>query len=160
MTYINVTDVSQWLEPTKLNITTLDTQLEATAFEVVASRLSVRYDTSLWTSISTTPPLVQKILGMMVAGYTYNRQYSENEDLDKYGFWLLSYADNLITGLATGVVDLVDTGQGLVNAERSPFSFPAFWPTDAATDMADTTLGGDPTDPNAAPLHFTSGQVF
>jgi hypothetical protein len=160
MAHVDVTDVSQWLESTKLNITTLDTQFEATAFEVVASKLSVRYNTALWTSTANTPSLVKKIIGMMVAGYTYNRQYSENEDLDKYGFWLLNYADNLITGLATGVIDLVDTGQGLVDTSRQPFSFPVFWPNDQSTLAADAASGGDPRDPLASPREFTMGQVF
>src|SRR5262252_209739 len=153
--HIAVEDVQQWLEPTKLTISAVDTVLEATAFQYVASRLAGRYDPTPWTSTSTTPPLVKSVESMWYAGMYYKRQYSENTDDSGYGNWIVTYATNLMDGLATGKQDILGSA-GTVD----PWALPQLWPTDASTDLADPSLGGDPTDPNASPRAFRMGQVF
>jgi hypothetical protein len=91
----------------------------------------------------------------LVAGYEYNRTYSEDQGESDYGMWLIGYAEDLINGVAVGLNTIV--GQ---DADREAISYPTFWPTDVATDLADPSLDGDPTDPLGAPRMFTMGQVF
>lgn len=157
MVHVSVAEVQQWLEPTKLNLGLgpVDAELDATAFQVVASALQGRYDTSTWVDANTTPDLVRKILSMLVAGYTYNRQYSENEDVATYGNWLIRYATTVAQGIDSGQDVLI--GQ---DSFRDPNSFPVFFPTDVATDLADPQQGGSVTDPAGAPRSFSMGQVF
>jgi hypothetical protein len=153
--HILLTDVQQWLEPTKLTVADIDTSLEATAFAFVTSRLTSRYESGGWEDPTTTPQLVKSVESMWYAGMLYKRQYSENSDESGYGNYLLTYSNNLLDAIASGKQDLGET-----EAIREDWSFPQFWPTDDATAMADPDQGGDPTDPNAAPLMFTYGQVF
>ena len=153
--HILVSDVQQWLEPTKLTITTVEPSLEATAFEYVASSLSSRYDPAGWLDTLTTPKLVKSVESMWYAGMLYKRQYSENTDESGYGTYLLTYVATLVTAISTGQADIVD-----ISTIRAPWSYPVFWPDDDSTLIADPKVGGDPTDPLGAPRAFTMGQVF
>jgi hypothetical protein len=155
MLHVSLAEVQQWLEPTKLTVTAVDPALEASAFNVVASTLGTRYDSSGWTDQYNTPPLIRTIVSMHVAGYTYNRQYSENADVSSYGAWLVRYATTLLQQVDNKQVILVGE-----DADVEEFSYPAFFPTDNSTNLADPKLGGDPTDPNASPRVFSMGQLF
>lgn len=153
MPHIAVADVQQWLETTKMTVASLDAELEASAFALVSAALEGRYTTSAWTNEATTPQLVQTIMSQLVAGWMYNRQYSEESaDGSSWGTFLLNYARRLVDSVANGNYELPD----VVGSERADFTYPAFWPTDDATAWAET----DPTAAEAAPLMFTMGRVF
>jgi hypothetical protein len=99
--------------------------------------------------------MIKSIISMFVAGYLYNRQYSEDSNVSTYGSWLLRYASNLLNMVQSGEIDLADA-DALLNA----WQYPQFWPTDVATDLADPKLGGDVNDPAGAPRAFSMGQIF
>src|SRR4051812_32469360 len=107
MTHVTLPEVQQWLEPTKLTLTDVDTELDATWYAKVASTLSGRYDTSSWLNDTNTPAMIKVIISMYIAGTLYNRAYSEEGDVASYGTWLIRYADNLLSAVDSGQAVLV-----------------------------------------------------
>lgn len=127
MPHISTQDVQQWLESTKLSVSSVDVELEKTASSVVFSTLAETYDVTLWTDEAATPVLIQSIISMMVAAWVYNRQYSEDDpDGSGYAMWLLNYAKELLNGVKAGSLDLLE-----VPGVSASSGEPAFMPTDS-----------------------------
>lgn len=132
--HVTVAEVQQWLETSKLDLSgSFDLDLEASAAELVLSRLRAGYATDTWVDESTTPTLVRMIIAMFVAGWTYDRSFSEQgTETTSYGKQLESAAMDLLGGLVAGS-SILSEG----SLERDATSYPAFWPTDAATQIAE-----------------------
>lgn len=138
--------IQQWLESTKLTITSIDQELELSAQSTVFSQVSSRYDTSGWVDVSTTPPLIRSVVSMFIAGWIYNRAYSEaTQDSNSWGNYLLSSAALIISGIVNGAVDIPDQDPDL-----SPLAQPIFFPDDASTQ----------SDPDNFGIKFTMGKIF
>lgn len=153
MAYVTQAEVQQWLQQSKYNITGLDSELEAHAVDVAFSLLSRRYDVSPWTDSTTTPGLVLNLITMLVASYALRRAIGEDEGLHDYPDWLESRATSLLEGLADGLLEIPGTDPDPSSAEEGA---PAFWPTQAATDL----WFDDPTADGGAALAFTMEQIF
>lgn len=151
--HVDVTEVQQWIQDDRLQVTDVDPVLESSAFSRTVSVLALRYDTSTWTDATNTPDLIRSVVSMLMAAYIINRSHAEvTGDVDSYGVHLESSALELLGALADGsilveddVVSEYSTGQAAV------------WPTDAATTIAEEE-GWDAE--GAAPLMFTVGKVF
>lgn len=155
MAVVTLAQVQQWLESTKLTLSSYDTELELTAERRVFAEAAQSYDVSGWVGTSTTPVLIQEIIAMFTAAWTYQRQYSEDSETGSwYVTWLEGKAQSLLDSVSKGLIDLLDTTQ--IPSSDSP----VFWPTDAATSIADPLQNGDPADPNGAPRWFSMGKVF
>lgn len=106
---VTVAEVQSWLEVTKLTIADFDAELESTAQATAFGVLGDVFDTSTWVSPATTPVLVRKAIAMLVAAWTYNRQYSEEDpDGSAYARWLEEKAYALLEGIKSGDIDLVE----------------------------------------------------
>lgn len=143
--FVSLAEIQQWLETTKLTLAAIDANLEATAKEIVFSAIGTVYDTTTWVDAASTPPLVRKIISMMIAGWTYERQYSEDiaDEQRSWGARLVDMANSLLTGLADRSIDIT----GVVTTSSQE---PVFWPNDNSVDDEGNLL---------APV-FTMGQVF
>lgn len=148
MSYLIVADVQQWLEQTKLLLTEFDPALELTARNVVLGALSSRYDITTWLDAATTPSQARQIMSMLVAGWTYQRQYSQDLAIDgtNWGVRLEKMAMNLLAAIMDEKVDLM--GDTAITAEASSTG-PTFYPTDAQ-EIDDSGEG----------RKFTMGSVF
>lgn len=125
--HVTLADVQGWLESTKLTLASVDAALEASAAETVFSSASRVYDTSTWVDANTTPRLIRQVIAMYVAGWTYNRQYSEDsEESNWWGDYLLGEAEKLLSGIVDGTIDLLDVAGTVGNV-----SGPTFYPNDA-----------------------------
>lgn len=125
MAVVSLAQVQQWLEQTKLALTVVDAELEATAFTYVKSRLAADYDVTTWTNDTNSPSLVKQIVSMLIAAWLYQRAYSEDASRSNwYGRWLESKAESLLDGLVKGEIDLTDV-PGTITAAGL-----AFYPTD------------------------------
>lgn len=152
--HVSISEVQQWLEITKFEVTYINTELEVAQFATVSTALVERYPVDTWINEATTPDMIRSLVSMLIAGFMYNAQNAENaSDAGSWGTWLINYANKCIASLAGGKTQL----PGVV---REDFTYPSFWPTQVATDMADPTLGGNPADPTAAPRVFKMGTVF
>ena len=65
MARIELADAQAWAEPFKLPLTSLESGLEDSISTQVLAKLAIAFDTSPWTTFSTTPELVRKIIAMM-----------------------------------------------------------------------------------------------
>jgi hypothetical protein len=148
--YVTLQEVQQWLERTKLDLTEFDIELEASAKSFVFAKVSRFYDTSTWLAANTTPELIRKILAILVAAWTYMRQYSEDEDaLNEYAEKLEKMAYDLIDGIIGGTLEL--SGAAAVLGGSTPATF---YPTDAQDDAEGGKDGADER------RRFTMGSVF
>lgn len=102
--------------------------LEETARDIVFGRLGVYYDTSTWADPASTPSMVMNILGMLVAGWVYDRQFSEEAtEGGSYGSRRVAEAYRLLEGVIAGEYSIgVDL---LVDATAGAPSYLASDPT-------------------------------
>lgn len=149
--HISTAEAQAWLETTKLDITTLDTELEVAISLQVLSRLAVAFDVTQWTSNTSTPKLVRKIIAMMYAAAYYNRQYSEEEGTNQYADQLHTYAMNLIKGILEGSVIITDGDP----STAKDFSTPIFYPTDESSNREPTS-----ENPSLGPRKFSMGTIW
>lgn len=154
---VQLAEVQQWLELTKLQLNVIDAALADTAQTQVLSSLQNIYSTSGWTDSDTTPALVRKIISLYIAGWSYARQYSEAtaENRNVYASWLCQRADMLLAGLIAGTLTLAEVPDSSTNNE------PSFWPNDTTGavqqyDSAGNAIG----DEFSEGIKFTMGQVF
>lgn len=121
---IPIDKINQFLPHEKLDLdTTIDpatdlpvdhgkiNDLEETARDNVFAKLAVVFDTSTWMEPSQRPSLINNILGLMVAGWVYDRQFSEEStEGSSYGHRRVQEAWDLIDALIEGtlVIDDVD----------------------------------------------------
>lgn len=108
MAYITVQDANAWTDKSKLTLTELDSELEASVARQVFARISQAYDTSTWVDSNTTPSLIRKIIAMQYVAWYYERAYSEDGGQNTYSDRLFQQAEALIEGLITGAIDLPD----------------------------------------------------
>lgn len=94
--------------------------LEETARDIVFSKLATEYDVSDWSNGPTSPPsLVRNILGLLVAGWVYDRQFSEETtEGQSYGQRRVREAYALLDELLDGV--LVLDGVDRLDADAEP----------------------------------------
>jgi hypothetical protein len=104
--HISLAEAQAWLEGSRITLGQADTELEASASEIVFSQLRGRFDVSPWVDETTTPKLVR----------TVNARKLE------------SLAMTLLGGLAGGSIDLD------IVIPRATFSLLSFYPTKADTD--------------------------
>jgi len=153
MTHFTVDEAQAWLEPTKQTLDALSVELEASISAQVLARASYAYTVTSWVDTSTTPSLIRKIMAIKYAAAQYALSYSEDSNLSDYAVYLNRMADELLAGVVSGALDLIDLGSG---QEFLSAGDPAFYPNDlsSALDPADT---GDTAD---GPASFSMGQVF
>lgn len=151
MANITVDEAQAWLEPSKLTIDALDEDLESQVVSEVLSRLATAFDTSEWSSATTTPKLVRTIIAMMYVSWFYNRQYSEDEpNSNEYALRLLAVAEANIVGLLNGTLLLLDVTTTI--EVGGPASF---YPNDLSSAM-DVTVD----DPSLGPAKFSMGTIW
>ncbi len=132
MARVTVAEVQGWLDPVKLTIASLDTELLAQLEEEILGRLSVAYDTTVWTTSVNTPKLIRTIISKTYASFYYDRFYSEDqEEGNDYASRLNSNAEMIITGLIEGRITIPGTS---TIASRGP----AYFPTDASSALEPT----------------------
>ncbi len=135
MATITAKMANAWTDSSKLNITTIDTELESQIVAQVFSKLRGLYDTTTWVEESTTPKLVKSILSMIYTGMVYNKTYAvDGADTDLYGNMLIADANKLLDSVSSGVSVLVDSNPAVtIVASSDNFSVPFF-----AVESSDT----------------------
>lgn len=131
MAVIEVGDVQAWLEQTKMSVSVIDVELEQTFRLQVFGALNVAgFDTSTWVDPATTPALVKNIIAGYVAGWSYNRQYSESIEPGQrtYGDRIIALCDSLLAQLVSGAITVDDIPNLSVAS-----SGPAFYPADTTS---------------------------
>ena len=155
---VTVAEVQQWLEATKLHIGTVDDELHATAREIVFSRASRVYTVTTWVDVATTPSLIRKLVAMLIASYTYRRQYSEaigTED-NNYADWLDRQVELILSGIVDSTIDLTD-----VATEASSASGPAYLPNASTGYTQVYDASGNPVgDQYSEDIKFRMGTRF
>lgn len=154
---VTLGEVQGWLEVTKLTIAAFDAELENTAQVMAFGMLSDIYDTGAWTSPDNTPVLVSKAIAMLVAAWTYNRQYSEEDPSgNAYALWLEQKAYALLEGIKQGDIDLPEV-PGIAASAGTV----SFYPDDSTGAMQQYDDSGHPVGPvGGAARKFSMGTVW
>lgn len=150
MTRVALSEVQAWVEPSKVNLTALDSELLSSLEEEVLVQLTSQYNVSGWINPATTPKIVRVIIAKTYASFHIDRAYSENQDGgNDYAARLMANANMLLTGLVSGSIDIPD-----VPATNSSTA-PSFFPTDASSAQLSTA-----SNPEFGGPYFSLGRVF
>ena len=155
MAYLALEQVQGWLNTYKYDISVdeVDAVHEGTAVDSVLPVLEQRYDTSTWTDGATTPPMVVRIIAMLVASFTLRKAISEDDGGASYCNWLERRAQSLIDGLVSGLIDL----PGVEPDPTAPAAGSVgFFPTDQSTDL----WRDDPHAEGGTALYFDMQRTF
>lgn len=151
MAHIATTDVQAWFELTKMTVSSVDAAREDQISSQVLSQIGNLYPDQVltWIDTTTTPKLVKSIISMMYAGWMYDTQYSENPDDNTYADRLRAQAQNLIEGIMSGAIALLDVPT--LPDETGALFFPN-----------DVSSANCPTwdNPSDGPEAFRMGKVF
>lgn len=108
MAYINIQEANAWTDKSKLNLETLDVELEKSLASQVLARVSQVYDVSSWVDSNSTPQIIRKIIAMLYVAWHYERVYSEDSSTSDYGIMLMDQAEALLNSIADGVIQITD----------------------------------------------------
>lgn len=108
MTTILAADANAWADHLKINITTLDADLESQIVAEVFGAVSSRYSTNTWLNSATTPVVIKQIIAMKYVGWLFHRTYSTDTEPGVYGSLLLRDAQTLLDGVVSGYTVVVD----------------------------------------------------
>lgn len=152
MARISLDELNAWLEQSKLAVSDL-TEVEdllAHLEEEVITRLETTYDTSGWTSDSTTPKIVRTIISKYVASWIIDKEYSENQDEgNDYAKRLCDNADSVMERIIDGTIVIPE----VPNPETG--RYPSFYPNDASSAQEPTS-----DDPSLGGPYFSLGMRF
>jgi|SRR6266540_3329450 len=159
MAHVTVAEVQGWLdkdrEPIDLN-DPLDDDVQFST--LVFAKIQQVMDTVGWTSVSTTPPIIRKIIACLMAANRYNRIYAEEEDAGNlYANKLERRAWDWVQQIVDGMMVVLDnSGTEILNAND-----PRFYPNDA-TGAATiyNALGNKIGEPGSEDIKFTMARVF
>lgn len=157
--HITTSQVQSWLESTKLNISTIDTNLEAQVSSEVIGRLTETYSayTASWVDSTTTPAIVQRVIAMTYAGWLYDRQYAEIESQTpgtSYGVVLRNWATTLLADIIRGSVSIAEI------EPNQPAVAPMFYPNDLSSTTDAVRTNTDCDDLSLGPAFFGVDKVF
>lgn len=127
MAVVTLQQVQAWLESTKLTLSAYDAELELVAQTQVFAAVAGQYDVSGWADNTSTPALISEIISMLIASWTYRRQYSEDSDADNwYAIWLEGKANSILDAILGGTLALV----GGTPLAGDGAGSPSFYPND------------------------------
>lgn len=140
MAIIPLAKINQFLPQEKLELSAADADsynvpdLERTAWDIVTAKLH-GFDQSEWSLPATeqetasVPSIIENVLGMLVAAWIYQRQFSEeaSENEFNYGHKLEADAYRLLEGIINE--DLV-LGDVVVNETDAEFDAPSVYETE------------------------------
>jgi hypothetical protein len=149
--HISADEANAWADRVKLNFGELDTELESGLATQVLGRVSQVYTTTGWVDASSTPSLIRKIIAMLYTGWYFERTYSEDENINNYGTMLIAKAEEIILGIISGAIILIDAPIGT----DTGLSQPAFYPNDASSALTPTI-----DDSSLGPAKFTMGTIW
>lgn len=151
MANITLSDVQAWLETTKLNPSTIESNLADQITVALLARLRPVFDSvDTWTSDTTTPKLVKTIISMLYVAALYERSYGDDhEDTDNYAGLLRSMAEANILGLLNGSLQITE------DDSNRDSSSPAYFPNDLSSAQAASSDA-----PNDGGPYFTMGMTF
>lgn len=109
MAYINIELANAWTDKDRLNLTTIDANLENQIASQVIQRASQAFDVTFWTDITNTPMLIKSIISMTYVGRSYQSKTLDNiSGLDNYGTKLIEDARLLLDAVVKGEIQLFD----------------------------------------------------
>lgn len=109
MSYITVELANAWTDKGRLNLVTLDEELESQIADQIIGRASQVFDTSLWLDGLTTPKLILSIIAMQYAGRWYQSKTLDNiSEIDNYGSKLIRDSNQILDAVILGEIALRD----------------------------------------------------
>lgn len=133
MPYITVAEANAWTDKSKLNLATLDGELEKSVAGQVLAEASQAYDVSSWVDLTNTPSLVRKIIAMMYVAWYFERVYSEDTSTSDYGIMLMTKADELLKSIVDGTILLTD--MPVIPSTNAQADTPSFLSTEPVFSM-------------------------
>jgi hypothetical protein len=156
--HVTTGEINAWLDSSKLEVSSVDPELEAAVTPLVFSQLARVYDTTGWLNVASTPELVRKLIGMQMAAVLYRRAYSEQTtETPSWPEYLEELMANTVIGIIAGTIDLVDV-PGLEGEATGPTFVPnATTGSSQQYDAAGSSVG---LSAYSEDIKFTMGRQF
>jgi len=149
MARVTLAEIQGWLDPVKLTLPSIDTELLANLEEETLSKVASVYDVSGWTTSGNTPKLIRTIISKYYASWIMDRFYSENQDEgNDYAKRLCDNADSVVAGILSRVIIIPEVPEPTNNAA-------SYYPNDASSALEPTTA-----DPSLGGPYFSLGRGF
>jgi hypothetical protein len=148
--HITLAEARAWLEPTKLTLSTLDSELEAQVATQVFAQLLGTFDTTTWVNAGSTPKAIRTMISMYYVAWTYDKHYSDDAENNAYADKLRRYADIMLAQLIAGTLELEELPDANIGV-----SSPSFFPNDESSAREPSDLS-----PSDGPPSFTMGTRF
>jgi hypothetical protein len=137
---ITVDDVQSWFTENRLQLDITDELVEEPNISAeVLGTVSSRYDVSTWTTYGTTPDLIRSVISARVAAVRYRKHYADQADELFYADWLDEWATNLLDGIVSGTVELLDVTDEETTAAQTAAG-PSFVPNDLTEETSKFTM--------------------
>jgi hypothetical protein len=143
--HITLAEARAWLEPTKLTLSTLDSELEAQVAQLLGT-----FDTTTWVNAGSTPKAIRTMISMYYVAWTYDKHYSDDAENNAYADKLRRYADIMLAQLIAGTLELEELPDANIGV-----SSPSFFPNDESSAREPSDLS-----PSDGPPSFTMGTRF
>jgi hypothetical protein len=157
--HVTAAEVQQFLDTTKLEVASVDQELEVTWSTYVLSNLGQAYNVSAWVDNTSTPQLVRSIIAMLIAAAIYQKAYSEAtaDAIPPYGDKLEVTANEMIVSLVEGDMHLLDAAPNIDELIEQPL----YTPDDStgSTSLYDA-MGNQIGDEGSEDIKFRMGQMF
>lgn len=149
MARVTLAEIQGWLDPVKLTLASIDSELLAHLEEETLTKLSSVYDVSGWTTSSNTPKIVRTAISKYYASWLMDRFYSENQDEGSdYAKRLCDNADMIVSGLVNRVIIIPEV-------PVPSYDVASYYPNDLSSAQ-------DPTEdnPSLGGPYFSLGRGF
>jgi len=146
---VTLPEIQGWLDPVKLTLASIDTELLAHLEEETLAKISVVYNVSGWTTSGNTPKLIRTIISKYYASWIMDRFYSENQDEGN------DYAKRLCDNADAVVMALLERTIVIPEVPVPSFDVSSYYPNDASSAQEPT-----PADPSLGGPYFSLGSRF
>lgn len=150
MARVTLAEIQGWLDPFKLTLASIDTELLANLEEETLAKISTVYDTSGWTNSTNTPKLIRTIISKYYASWLLDRFYSENQDEgNDYAKRLCDNADSVVMSILNRTIIIPEVPSSSTSDAAS------YYPND-------TSSAQEPTidNPSLGGPYFSLGRSF
>jgi hypothetical protein len=150
MARVTLAEIQGWVDPIKLTLASIDTELLANIETETLAKVATVYDTTTWLDVATTPKLIRTAISKYYASWIIDRMYSENQDEGSdYAKRLCDNADSIIIAILERTIIIPE-----VPADPTSFSA-SYYPNDASSAQTPTA-----DNPSLGGPYFSLGRTF
>jgi len=150
MARVTLAEIQGWLDPIKLTLASIDTELLANLEAETLAKISTVYDVTTWVDVASTPKLIRTVISKYYASWIMDRFYSENQDEGSdYAKRLCDNADSVVASILNRTIIIPEVPEPTASEAAS------YYPNDASSAQTPTI-----DNPSLGGPYFSLGRSF